>query len=208
MAIVTGGRRPGLLSRLATGLRNTIKTVSVGEAYLARKVASKKPSKLPELGVLQYGTRFRSLQRLGNPFRAGGVRPATGPSVGQPGLQRFKGTGGAFAPEVTSQITEGPGGLMAPFTKLGSLLEGLQSNPQLQSVAGQVQQLTGMTGDQLGQMGVNDYRQMIAQSTMDQMKMIQLQQAQNRLTQMFTTLSNVMKASHQASMNSIKNIKA
>jgi hypothetical protein len=182
----------GVMGRLAQGLRNTINTVSVGEAYLQKTKEVKAPEKFPELGVLQFGTRFRSSPGQINPFLSG-VRPATGPTVARPGIQQFKGTGGAFAPEQGMQITSGMRGLQQPVSKLQALLTGPAAERALSA------QNFGSNPEMLA--GLQNAPPEVQQAMMQQSLM-------QNLSQMISMITSMLRASHDVAMNSIRNIKA
>src|SRR5262249_46411412 len=146
------------------------------------------PKTYPELGVLQFGSRFRGMEGALNPFNSG-VRPATGPTIGRPGLEQFKGTGGALAPEQTMQVTSGFRGLDAPMRGLDQLSQLGASNPMLQGLGGQPPPAD------------------LQSISMQMMKQYQTQQQMEQISRLFQTISSILKAQHEIAMNSIRNLR-
>lgn len=186
----------GIGARFFNGIKSAVNTVAVAEAHMAKTEKVKGPEKYPELGVLQFGSRFRGMDGAINPFNSG-VRPATGPSVSRPGIQQFKGTGGAFAPEQGMQMSTGMRGLQDPVQKLGAILDTFAKNPGGEKFSSLSIQSPAQMKMELDAQGVPP----------DQQRMVMLQmgmQQVERMTQLITTL---MKAAHDIALNSIRNLK-
>jgi len=198
-----------LSNRFFSGIRSAVNTVAVAEAHMAKTKKAEAPKNFPELGVLQFGSRFRGMEGAINPFNSG-VRPATGPTIGRPGLEQFKGTGGAFAPEQSLGMTSGFRGLNAPMMGLEQLQALGASNPQLQAVAGQMAGM-GMGPDlgfgPLGQIGGSQLPGQLQSMPMEMMRQYQTQQQMEQISRLFQTISSILKAQHEIAMNSIRNLK-
>jgi hypothetical protein len=183
----------GIAGRFFQGVRNAVNTVSVAEAHMAQTKKVEAPKTYPELGVLQFGSRFQSMEGTLNPFNSG-VRPATGPTVARPGMEQFKGTGGAFAGEQTLQMTSGLRGLDAPVGQFQQLSDVAGRNPQIQAMQSQVASLPPGTDP-------------MAAIAMESARAFQTQQAMENMDRMFKTISQILASGHEIAMNAIRNMK-
>jgi hypothetical protein len=140
-----------------------------------------------------------------NPFHSG-IRPATGPTVARPGQRQFLGTGGAFAPEQTLQMTSGLRGLKAPLDFLGGTINALTKNPQIVKNQPQFQGLLDKFGGTLA--NTPEVRNAMQSFPPDIAHTMMVQQQVQAMERMFSQLTNIMKATHDVAMNSVRNLKA
>jgi len=199
----------GILGRFTQGIRTAVNTVSVAEAHMAQPKKVEGPKTFPELGVLQFGSRFRSMDGMLNPFTSG-VRPATGPTVARPGMEQFKGTGGAFAPEQTMQITGGLRGGDPAMARLDQLRSMLANNPQIQGAPAQIGQQFNLGNlSQLDAVTPGQAKSAFdaAGVPMDAQRMFFMNQATQQLERMADLRATMSKAAHDVAMNAIRNLK-
>ena len=198
----------GIAGRFFQGIRSAVNTVSVAEAHMAQAKKVEGPKTFPELGVLQFGSRFRSMEGVMNPFTSG-VRPATGPSVSRPGNEMFKGTGGAFAPEQTLQMTSGIGNMGGTLGQLAQFSNVMAGNPTLQATAAPFQQFNAQNMAGLDVASPQQMQNALDSAGVppDQQQFFFLQQQMQQLDRLFQLVTTMKKAEHDIAMNSIRNLK-
>lgn len=197
-----------LTNRFFQGIRSAVNTVSVAEAHMAKTKKVEGPKTFPELGVLQFGSRFRSMEGMLNPFTSG-VRPAMGPTIGRPGLEQFKGTGGAFAPEQTLQMTSGFRNLGPTLGQLERVQGLLSNNPSIQQAPSQVGQFNVGNLSQLDVASPGQFQGAFdaAGVPADMQRMFFMNQAMQQIERLAQLISTILKAAHDVAMNSIRNMK-